>query len=375
MAPLSLLLSFIGKKIGTILQAIFGWSITALFGRLDGKRQMAVTVALVLSLGWPLFVVGCFFPGVASWAVAFLPIQHWISSSTLRIVWIALAVAAPMLVGAIVHAVAPGRHGSWPRAIFGGYLLAIGFFIAFLITAFTVPLVKLMTVLRGWKDTHVFVQPREGHYADVVRTIAEAAARAGKLPEVVDAPSRMTMATDVLRRLSRATIEPILADQLRLVRADDVEAYVYPADLLLRGEPTRVARVRAMMLRTELDRVAYLVGSDAGKRLQDELMRLGEVIARHEERGDAPGRIFANRLREVWRDLNDACLPFEDWVTLETLLRRLERRFAKAAGAEALILDQQPDGLAAFERAMNDQSDVGLEAGSTQPSFALTGKA
>jgi len=61
MAILSALFSLLSKKISDLLEAVFGWSVTGLFGRLPSSKQTGVTVALILSLVWPLLIVGAFF--------------------------------------------------------------------------------------------------------------------------------------------------------------------------------------------------------------------------------------------------------------------------------------------------------------------------
>lgn len=346
MALISLLFSFIGKKIGSIIQAIFGWSVTALFGRLPGKKQLAVSIALLLSIAWPVFVVGLFFPSVAGWVLAFVPIEKWASPLVLRIVWGALALLAPLAVGGLTHWAAPSTKGGLFRSLVNGYPLALGFFVAFLITVVTVPLVKIASVLRGWADEHVYVQPRAGRYESVLRELAEACARAGLVPEVAEVPTSMSLSTRALKTLARGMVSPIVAEQVKCVKAEGLELYLYPSDLLLRGNPEKVALVRAMITRTELDADAYLVGSERGQCIQDELGRLIEVIAGHERRHVSVGKTATSRLVAIWHEMNQAKLPYEEWVMLESIARGVERRLVcEQVGAEALPLDREDDEL------------------------------
>ena len=345
-AILSLLLSFIGKKIGSIIQAIFGWSVTALFGRLPGIKQLAVSIALVVSIAWPVFVLGLFRPEVAGWALAFLPIERWTGPLALRITWGALAVLAPLVVGALTRYAAPSTKGGALRSLLNGYPLALGFFVAFLLTVVTVPLVKLASIVRGWADEHVYVQPREGQYDAVLRELAEACARAGVLPEITDVPLSMSLSTKVLKLLARGAVSPIVAEQVRRVRAEGLELYLYPSDLLLRGVPAKVALVRAMMTRTDVDKDAYLVGSARGQCIQDELGRLLEVLSSHEERRTHVGGTVGRRLVEIWNEMNESRLPFDEWVLLESIARRIERRMVvEKGGRELLPLDNEDDEL------------------------------
>jgi uncharacterized membrane protein YqjE len=345
-AILSLLLSFIGKKIGSIIQAIFGWSVTALFGRLPGKKQLAVSIALLLSIAWPVFVVGLFFPAVAGWVLAFLPLEKWTSSGVMRLIWGSLAFVAPLFVGGLTHWAAPSTKGGLLRSLLNGYPLALGFFVAFLITVVTVPLIKIASILRGWADEHVYVQPHNGRYDSVLHELAEATARAGVLPEVTDVPTAMALSTKVLKWLARGMVSPIVAEQVKCVRGDGLELYLYPSDLLLRGVPEKVALVRAMLARTEVDADAYLVGSARGQQIQDELGRLTEVLAAHEHDGRTAGGTIASRLGSIWAEMSTSKLPFDEWVMLETIARRVERRIVRArVGADVMPLDRAEDEL------------------------------
>lgn len=354
MAFLSLLLSFVAKKIGSIVQAIFGWSVTALFGRLPGNKHLAVSIALLLSIAWPVFVVGLFFPAVAGWVLAFLPLEAWIGPLALRIVWGALALTAPLLVGGLVHWAAPSTKGSLGRTLLNGYPLALGFFLAFVVTVIAVPLVKLATIVRGLADTHVYVQPREGRYDAVVRELAEACVRAGLTPEITKLPTAMALSTKVLKLFAAGAVSPIVAEEVRRVRAEGVELYLYPSDLLIRGKAENVALVRAMISRTDLDKDAYLVTSERGQCIQDELMRLLDVVAGHERRHEKVGGMAGSRLVAIWHEMNEAKLPFDEWVLLESMARGVERRITtEHYGQATMILDREEDELSSKEQEEN----------------------
>src|SRR2546421_3489239 len=88
----------------------------------------------------------------------------------------------------------------------------------------------------------------------------------------------MVFATPVMRTLAGGAVAPFVSEKLRRIAADGWEMYLYPADLLLRGRPTQVARVRAMFDRTKLDANAYLVGSPEAQKIQMELSHLNETL-------------------------------------------------------------------------------------------------
>jgi hypothetical protein len=240
-----------------------------------------------------------------------------------------------------------------------GYPLTLGFFLSFIVTAITVPLVKLSAISRGWTDTHVYVQPRPGRYRGVVAELAEACARAGLLPEVAPPPKRLMMAAHVLRFFARSAVSPIFAEELLTVRAKGLELFVYPADLLLRGEKAKVARVRAMMQRTDIDADAWLVASDRGQQLQDELGGLIAVLRDHKKEGYRVGAMATRRLQEIWRAMSRTELPYDDWVMLDSIARRVERRILTEhddSGLSELPLDAVEDELGEVEEQANEAS-------------------
>lgn len=346
-AILSALLSLVMKKLGDVAQAVFGWSITALFGKLGSKKQVLLSVALILSLCWPLFVVGTVLPNTAAWVLAFLPLEKWVGKTTLRIVWVALAVLAPVVVGLLARAVAPRQkiRGSILRSAVGGYPLALGFFCSFVITVITVPLVKIGSLVRGFSESHVYVQPKEGRYGAVVHAAAEACARAGLVPTIEPIPTSMALATKVMKWFAGGTLHAIVADDPRRVVAGGVEVYVYPADFLIRGKEKKAAHVRAMLTQTLLDRDAYLVESPASQRLQDELGEMWEFLVGRSDI-DLSSKTTAERLRRLYVQMNREDLPYEDWLTLERIVRRLERRLAGGP----TFLDDTETGLEALEK-------------------------
>ena len=348
-AIVTFLFSFLARKAGDIIQAVFGWSVNALFGRLARRSQIMVTGALVLSLAWPFFVAGVFFPKLAAWAVAFVPMHEAVSETTLRAIWIGLAVAAPLLVGLLVWLAAPKRTGSAPRAMISGYLTALGFFIAFVIVLITVPILKVASVIRRWSDEHVHVQPHDHRYEQVVHALAEASARSGIAPRIEDAPQHMVLATTVMRTFARGAVAPFVSEKLKRVIGDGVEMYLYPSDLLLRGDKNKVAHIRAMLTRTKLDHHAYLVGDPEAQRIQKELSRLNDDLDRDE--GPAADHQIVLRLKLAYSQLMEADMPFEDWAIIDGLARKLERRLigARVVSPDALPIDEVGDHLHQIE--------------------------
>ena len=349
MAIISLLFSFLAKKLSNIIQAIFGWSVTALFGKLQQRAQIIVTIALVASLAWPVFVLGAFAPKLAGWVIAFVPLHKLIGPTILRIIWLSLAVLTPVLVGILVHIAAPITKGGYSRAAVNGYPIALGFFAAFLVVAVTVPVIKIAAIVRRWSDEHVYVQPHEDQYDTVVECLAEAARRAGLHPTISDAPGHMVIATTIMRTLARGAVAPFVSNTLRRVTADGLQIYLYPADMLLRGKPATVARVRAMFGRTKIDKHAYLVGSPEAQAIADELSRITKIL----EDTDDNGALLPTRLMQCYQRLMHLDIPYDEFVALDLIARRVERRLLSQGMVSpgALPIDQVGDSLSEADAA------------------------
>jgi hypothetical protein len=338
MAILSALLSLLSKKIGQLLQAVFGWAITGLFGRLPSKKQTALSVALVLSLMWPLLLVGVAFPGIASWAVAMVPLHDFAPKWILRLVWLGLALVAPVIVGAIVRWVSPheARRAGGLRGLLAGYPLTIGFAASFLITLVVVPALKLAAMAKRWSDEHVYCQVKEGCYRKVLDQIRDAAEKGGVVTEERPVPKAMGLATRVLKWFARGGLDPIVADDPRMLHSKDVSLFLYPGDLLVRGEKKAVARVRAALLRELLHADAWLTEDPEAQHIEDELHRMWDVVGRH---ADHPiGGTARMRVAEIARELEKTPLPVDQWSLLFLNLHRLERAVAHGPN----LIDEEP---------------------------------
>lgn len=350
MAILSGLLSLLSRKLSDVLQALFGWSIRGLFGRLPDRKETALLIALILSMLWPALVVGCFVPKVAAWLVAFVPLHEWLGQTFLRALWIVLAVLSPIAVGGIVSWVAPTRRqqGSLLRTILSGYPLTVGIFLSFLLTFFIVPALKVHALARRWEDEHVYVQVKENGYHEVLLRIAAACAKTQTAVRLLPVPGTMAAPVRVLTWFAKSAIAPILASDPKMLRGDGIEIYLYPTDVLLRGRPERVRRVRAEIVRELMAAPAYLTQDDQAQKLEAAINRTWEFIEEHRGMEELRGNV-KNRIRLLAAELDRASVPFEDWVLLYNNVQRLDREVASDSVIKdaAPVVEQAVDGLAA----------------------------
>jgi hypothetical protein len=325
MAILTALFTFLGKQLSTVLRAILGWSVSALFGRLSNTRATILSGLLVASLFWPVLLLGVFFPAVSAWVFALLPLQKWFGAGVVRTGSVVLALVLPMIIGLVVHSVAPAstKKRNLLVTVLGGYPLTIGFAAACLITAVLVPAAKVVSMIHGWDDAHVYVQAKKGRYAAVLDELVKACAAAGVPVAIEPMPRSMDAATRVLKIFARGTLSPLMTEDAKRLKGKDIEVYLYPADLLLRGKATLVARIRARMMETKIDREAFLVAEAHAQVIQNAMGRIAESL----ESASASGKNAVHeraQLQRVRRTLDEEALPFDEWVLLDRNLRKLE---------------------------------------------------
>jgi uncharacterized membrane protein YqjE len=324
MALLSAILSLLSRKLGDLLQALFGWSISGLFGRLPSKKQTALSVALILAIVWPLLVIGCFVPRIAAWAVALVPLHEWLGKGPLRILWIVLAATVPLIVGGIVSWVAPTeKQRSLLRTVLSGYPLTVGMFLSFLLTFFLVPLLKISAMARGWADEHIFVQPKHGSYHQVLRHLTYSCEQAGVPVQEEPMPWAMRAPTQVLRWFAHGALDAIVASDPRRLRGTGVELYLYPADLLIRGLPHHARRIRAAMTRQMMEAPAFLTEDSRAQAIEEELNRTWAQLSGESEAKEVRATV-ERRVPDISRVLDESDVPYGDWVILYTNVQRLE---------------------------------------------------
>lgn len=328
MAILTALLSAMSRKLGSLIQALMGWSVAALFGQLSPPKRLMISIAMILSVLWPIFVIGVIFPVAATMVIAFIPIREMVSAGVIRAVWTALALTAPIGVGLLVASAAPRQTHGLLRTVLNGYPLALGFALSFVVTVITVPAIKIASAARRWSDQHLAVQAKPGRYAAALDDLEDACFWAGFDAEVVELPWSMALATRVIKFFARGAVDALIADEPKMLRTQGLELYLYPGDLLLRGQEHKVARVRAVLGNTMLERDAWLVDSPRAQHLQDELGRLWEALQRHEVPDDAVEGL-TSRLEEISAEATKPGITYEDWVMVDRISRRIEGRLQK----------------------------------------------
>ncbi len=118
-----------------------------------------------------------------------------------------------------------------------------------------------------------------------------------------------------------------------MLHGEDLDIYLFPGDLMLRGAPAKLARVRCLLVMQLVNAPAHLVEEPEGQRIEDELHWLWRSLERHHAPGEVSD-VERRRLHVVSHQLARADLPLDQWSLLHTNLDLLEHALKVAPDRE-----------------------------------------
>jgi len=174
MALLQAIVTLIGRTVGKILSALLDWAVVALFGRVAGRRKLLLWAMMAAAATWPLLLVGIVAPKAALFLLAFVPLAGSIEPGLVRMIWVALAALVPVAVGVTLSLHGPaGRRERRLLSILRGFPITAGLAAAFVILLATVPVLRIVSALRGRLDTYVPLVTTAESYSVAARLVAE----------------------------------------------------------------------------------------------------------------------------------------------------------------------------------------------------------
>src|SRR5213593_2179920 len=173
MALLQAIVTLIGRTVGKILSALLDWAVVALFGRVAGRRKLMLQGLMAVAAAWPLLLVGVVAPKAALFLFAFVPLSGLIEPGLIRKIWIGLAALVPVAVGVTLglHASA-GRREVRLLSVLRGFPITAGLAAAFVILFVTVPVLRIVSALRGRQDTYLPLVTTAESYPVAARLVA-----------------------------------------------------------------------------------------------------------------------------------------------------------------------------------------------------------
>lgn len=326
MALIQALLTLLGRSAGKLANSVFGWAVVALFGRSSPKEQTVLSGIVAMAVLWPLLLVGVAFPRVAALLVAYVPLSGEISESTVRIIWIALAVAVPLVVGLVVAAKAPKdaeREGFLKRAL-RGFPLTLGLAGSFALMFATVPALRVISILRGWSDEHIPLITQGDEYQAAAAKIEALIPANGLEASRAEPPWWMKAPAAILHRMGGRALRGFMPKQLAYWKGPALQIALYPSDALVRGAEKKAAWTRGVVEESFARGPGFQTFEPEAQDLETQVQRVWGV---YEEKPEAHrgSRFLLGRVEEMVRDLSTLDVPYEQWQVLYRKIAQLAR--------------------------------------------------
>jgi len=322
MAILQALVAAVMRSAGRLLNTAFGWATVMIFGKVPEDRQIYLSVIAFGSVLWILVVLGIAFPVIGTFLLSFVPLPARVGKGLVRLAMLAAAVLVPPLIGVVSLFLKdpderPQGAGPRVRAVLKGYPFTLGLAVTLVMMTAFAPLLKLRALARRWTGQHVPMLVEAEDYGTVVGDV-QAALRDGGWQTRQEPASWMLRApTKILTLLAGGSVENLVAERLTTLRADDLEATLHPADLVLQGKEAGVVHARALLAERLAFSRAHLTWTKDGNDLEDRLRGVRRQLS-----GDGAGaRDAAGRLRAIEAQLRRTEVPYGEWEVLcRTLL-------------------------------------------------------
>lgn len=326
MALLQALLVFLSRSSGKILNAVFGWAVTALFGRVRAKDRTRLTIVIGLAAVWPLLALGIVFPRVATLVLAFVPIPESVPSWTISLGWAALALVVPVIVGSSIASRA--RAGSELvdesgfKRVLRGFPVTLA--LAFLLMFVTVPFVRISTILRRWTESHVTLVSEGRAYHEVAALLLHSYGEHGLEVELAKPPWYMKAPTAILLKIGGKAFKGFVPEQLHYLSGKNLRVALYPNDLMLRGSAENVAWAQGLAAEATAHSRAYQTGDPRAQEIEREIRRVWDAFETH-PRAHERSAVLRSRLNAIATEISECHIKYEEWQVLYRKALQLSR--------------------------------------------------
>jgi len=328
MALIQAILSLISRSVGKIISAMFDWAVVALFGRVTGRRRMLLSGLVASAAAWPLLLIGVVAPKAAAFFLAFVPLPHGLPAWLVRLAWIALALLVPIAVGIGLRPPVKEKDAARPtfwRSIARGFSVTAGLAAAFLVLLVTVPVLRLISALRGHHDVHVPLVTTPESYPAAAALVAETLRLNDIEVTALPPPWWSALPTRILTRLGGGALSGILTAESAYFRAGELELALYPNALLLRGPVEDSARAHVLVVEALTGRPdMFQTGSAEAQDLERQIQRVWAAYRREPE-AHRDAWALRSRLKAMTAEMAQLPLPFDEWQVVYRQILQLER--------------------------------------------------
>ena len=326
MAILQALISLITKSAGKILNAIFGWAVVALFGQTSPKEQTMLSAVVAAAAAWPLLLLGIAVPRVTLFVVSFVPLSKSVPSLWLRIVWIALALLVPVVVGSVIASRSPQSalpEPGWKKFL-RGFQVTLALAVAFLLMLVVAPGLKIANAITGRIDVRLPLLVTKGAGPELVDALVAALSAYGMKLRPAEPPWTMTAPAGVLRTLGGRAFSSFVSEETLYRVGEGLQLNLNPNELLLRGQPDLVLRAQTLAQEVIAPRAALMATDARARSLESQIKRVWSVYAEDPPRHRGAPALL-RRVQEIARELSRSDVPFDEWQIVYRELLQLDR--------------------------------------------------
>lgn len=326
MVVLQAIVTLFTRFAGKIFSALFGWAVSALFGRTTKSEQTFYSVIVAAAAAWPLLVLGCVAPRVATFIVAFVPLSKTFDERFVRAVWIVLALAVPIVLGTVFARRAPPAvpPESRVKRLLRGFPLTVGIAGAFLVVLVITPIRKISSILQGLTDDNVPLIVKRDRYrevAELIRCVLEQhgfdlkPGRPGlgkRLPAVI------------LKKFGGAAFRGFIPDELAYYTAPGFSVMLEPNGVLLRGDVRVTPRAHGLIAEAMSHADVFQTTDPAAQEIEREIKDVWKVYDENPAAHEGSTRL-RSRVADISQEIADLSVEYDDWQILYREILQLSR--------------------------------------------------
>ena len=326
MAILQALISYLAKSAGKVLNAIFGWAVIALFGQTSPKEQTVLSAVVAAAAAWPILLLGVIVPKIALLVVAFVPLGKSVPSIWLRLVWIGLALAVPIVVGSVVAA--RGSKDSMPepgwKRLLRGFPITLALACAFLLMLVVAPILRIATVLRGREIVRIPAVMEKGVVEATMVVLSQELEDFDIRLRPATPPWYQTAPAKIMLKIGGRAFASMASDHVEYRKNALLELTVLPNETILRGRPDIVGRARALCAELYGPRPIIQTFDPEAREIEAHAKRVW-AIYQEQPRAHRRAAVLEDRVQELSAELSRRNLPWDDWQVLYRLMLQLDR--------------------------------------------------
>jgi hypothetical protein len=317
MAVIQALLSALSRRAGKIVNTLFGWATSLLYGKVPPERQIYLSIMSFASVLWIAVAVGLAFPRAGVFLVSFARVPPSIDDNLIRLIMLGFCLFIPLVTGFLSlfmkdPAERPKTAGGRLRLVLKGYPFTLGLSLSMLLMLLFAPLMKIADTRRRWSSEHIQMVVEPGDYKPLVGEIQEVLRKGGFNTAQKRPGWMLRLPLKIMTLLGGGGVKNLVADQLTVLYSKNLEALLLPFDLQVRAKKDVVMRVRALLARDLTFTRASLTWNKDAQALEKRLVALWR-----EHRADGVSRqSVLERLKAVEKDMEKTALPFEEWEVL-----------------------------------------------------------